>query len=230
MRNDVMWAVQGGPIVGDIKHGKRYDSGNITDEQYAADMAAVNTQLEELTMSINSFSASPMFCIKGQTVNVTLSWNVRGAYESLYINDVKYTGTGTSTVIQNVSAATEFTASVVGKHGAARFSKTKVQFSNYLYWGASSASAITENVVEALTNKMSSLTRIGEMEIEANNSYLLIAYPKSMGLSEISCGGIEGGFSDPQIISVTNEHGFTEDYYAYKSANKVTGTFNITLK
>lgn len=52
MRNDIMWATSGGPIIGEIRHGKRYDSGNVTSEKYAADMAGIDDSLIALNQAV----------------------------------------------------------------------------------------------------------------------------------------------------------------------------------
>lgn len=52
MRNDVLYATDGGPIVGKIKHGKRYDSGMVSAEQYSQDMATYDERMTALHQSV----------------------------------------------------------------------------------------------------------------------------------------------------------------------------------
>ena len=36
-----------------------------------------------------------------------------------------------------------------------------------------------------------------------------------------------GGFEDPAIVSIDNHSEFYEDYYVYRSANKLSSTFEV---
>ena len=52
MRNSTMWATQGGPIIGEIKNGKKYPFGTVAATQYEEDMAALNTEISGLNSAV----------------------------------------------------------------------------------------------------------------------------------------------------------------------------------
>ena len=52
MRESTMWATEGGPIVGEIRNGKKYPFGTVSATQYEADMAALNTEISGLNAAV----------------------------------------------------------------------------------------------------------------------------------------------------------------------------------
>ena len=57
--------------------------------------------------------------------------------------------------------------------------------------------------------------------------YIYYAYPKRLGTSEFMVNDFTGGFEDPAIVSIDNHSEFYEDYYVYRSANKLSSTFEV---
>ena len=60
-----------------------------------------------------------------------------------------------------------------------------------------------------------------------NDEYIYYSYPKRLGTSEFEINGFVGGFEDPTIIAIDNHSEYEEDYYVYRSANKISGTFTV---
>lgn len=54
MRENYTWTTDCGPVIGEIKHGKRYINGNVSEEQYEKDMAAVENRFENLDGKITT--------------------------------------------------------------------------------------------------------------------------------------------------------------------------------
>jgi hypothetical protein len=52
---------------------------------------------------------------------------------------------------------------------------------------------------------------------------MLFAFPKRLGTVTFWVGGFQGGFEDPETVSVTNANGWTEDYYVWRSTNSNLG-------
>ena len=48
MRENYTWATDCGPVVGEIKHGKRYINGNVSVEKYDEDMSKLNKKIDDL--------------------------------------------------------------------------------------------------------------------------------------------------------------------------------------
>lgn len=240
MRKDVMWNTDCGPIVGEIKHGKRYENGNVTEKQYSQDkdnlsgiLESLNSRIAKLELpqfSITAFLANPIICEMGKSETVLLSWRIVGEYKDIYVNGERFTGAGTELAVTNVKGDREFTLSVTGLDGEVKFAKTHVTFANLYYWGTSSSPEFTEANVKSLANSKISNIHENDFVINANNEHIFIAYPIRLGDSDISCGGIEGGFTEHQIVKMVNYYGYAENYYVYRSANKITGSFNISVR
>ena len=54
MRESTLWATQGGPIVGEIKNGKKYPFGTVPATEYDADMQALRTEIAGLNTAVVS--------------------------------------------------------------------------------------------------------------------------------------------------------------------------------
>jgi hypothetical protein len=105
-------------------------------------------------------------------------------------------------------------------------------FVNKIYYGASSIqSGWTSEQIKILTNK--ELSDVKERRFESfalENQYIIYAYPKRLGDAIISVSGVSGGFELPETISLTNDSGYIEDYYVYRSTNSGLGKLQIEIK
>ena len=100
----------------------------------------------------------------------------------------------------------------------------KITFLYKRYWGVTTASSITESLIEGLAN--SELTSTKSKTITgvtaAKGEYYVIAYPTALGaLSSIIQDGATPVLSafTRTTVSVTNAAGYTQDYYVYRSNN-----------
>jgi hypothetical protein len=225
-------------------------------EQVVTDKAAIKADLAALTASVNayeadtdatlreyntriarledstpleiiSFTAVPDVCEIGGSENVVLSWNVQGNIESLTINGEPVSGT--SKTYANVHEATSFTLNAVDAKGNIARRTISVDFVNHIFWGVSASANQTEGTVKALDNTELSNVRARTITVSANNEYIYYAYPKRLGTSEFRVNGFTGGFENPAIVSIDNHAGYDEDYYVYRSANKLNSTFEVHI-
>ena len=225
-------------------------------EQVVTDKAAIKADLAELTASVNayeadtdatlreyntriarledstpleiiSFTAVPDVCEIGGSENVVLSWNVQGNIESLTINGEPVSGS--SKTYANVHEATSFTLNAVDAKGNIARRTISVDFVNHIFWGVSASANQTEGTVKALDNTELSNVRARTITVSANNEYIYYAYPKRLGTSEFRVNGFTGGFENPAIVSIDNHAGYDEDYYVYRSANKLNSTFEVHI-
>ena len=58
MRESTMWATQGGPIIGEIRNGKKYPFGTVSATQYEEDMAALNAEISGLNSAVVACQAA----------------------------------------------------------------------------------------------------------------------------------------------------------------------------
>lgn len=185
-------------------------------------------RLEDSTpLEIISFTAVPDVCEIGGSENVVLSWNVQGNIESLTINGDPVSGS--SKTYANVHEATSFTLNAVDAKGNIARRTISVDFVNHIFWGVSASANQTEGTVKALDNTELSNVRARTITVSANNEYIYYAYPKRLGTSEFRVNGFTGGFENPAIVSIDNHAGYDEDYYVYRSANKLNSTFEVHI-
>ena len=144
------------------------------------------------------------------------------------------TGSPTSfTSSQNYShssygVVTTFTLTA-NKGPLVRSSQTTVTWTQKFYTGVGTAGQTSSAFIQSLT---------GVLQTYKNGNYLItagagqkvyIAYRAAYGTSQFLIGGFNGGFNAPTTVSVTNAHGFTENYYLYESVNQNLGAVTVTV-
>ena len=70
MREDVLWSSCGGPIVGNIKHGKKYPFGTVTAAQYEQDLAQIRLTLAEAVARLQNKETSDIEAVTGSITQV----------------------------------------------------------------------------------------------------------------------------------------------------------------
>lgn len=184
--------------------------------------------LEENTpLEIISFTASPDLCETGGQENVVLTWNVQGNIETITIDGQPVSGN--TKTIPNVRENTSFLLNVIDKKGNTARKTVTVKFVNHVYYGTSSNPTADEGTAKALDFTELSDERVRTMHVTPQNEYVYYAYPKRLGTSEFKVNGFTGGFEDPVTDSLDNHSGYEEDYYIYRSANKLNTTLDIQV-
>lgn len=180
-------------------------------------------------LEIVSFKANPNIAELGGTENVVLTWNIEGNYEFIRINGEVYSGTGSEMTIRNVDENALYTLSATNAYGVTVNATADIQFVNHIYWGTNSNPDFSEGTVKSLDNEELSNDRERKFKAIANNEYIYFAYPKRLGTSDFMCNGFSGGFQEPRVVAINNHSQFTEDYYVYRSTNKISGNFTFTV-
>ena len=192
---------------------------------------AVNRRIDEIigddTVEIRSFTASPNVCEKGGTENVVLTWIITGNVSAVKINNTIVTG---NTYTVTVNNDTIFTLEAFPEHGVSAVKEIEVKFVNHIFWGVSESATMDEGAVKALDFTELSDQRVREFTTNPNRQYIYYAYPKRLGASVFSAEGFEGGFTEPATVSIDNHSGYSEDYYVYRSENKISGTTLISVR
>lgn len=232
-------------IVGEIFDREKFLYNHPTNKEFNAAVKALNDKIDTNTNSIESISrrvsvlekngpleiisltATPDICEKGKSENIVLSWEIRGDYDYLSINGM--TVTGREYTVRNVTADTEFVLTAV-KQNERVTKKVSVKFINFVYYGVTSDETMSRSIVKALEyNKFTDDLNM-DVEVEANDQYIVFAYPKRLGKVVFRAGVLEGGFKEPAVVSVDNHNTYYEDYYVYRSYQKLIGTPVITVK
>lgn len=101
-----------------------------------------------------------------------------------------------------------------------------VSFYNLLNYGITTKTdTYLESDIEGLANQelTNDNTQVWDSVTAGSGEYLLFAFPTRLGIPVFYVGGFEGGFEDPETVSVTNSAGATEDYYVWRSNNANLG-------
>lgn len=200
----------------------------------AASIATINQRLANLeggeVIGILSFTATPQMCEKGATENVILSWTTKGDVRSAKINGE--TVTGNTKTIANLSSTQEFTLIIEDAKGITDQMKIVVPFINHIYWGTDSSGLMTEGTVKGLDYSELSDVAARSIRFTVNNSYIYYSYPKRLGTVQFKVGQLVGGFCDPDSVVIDNHAGYTEEYYVYRSNQKlgVNGPVSVTVE
>ncbi len=99
-----------------------------------------------------------------------------------------------------------------------------------VYWGVGAPGGSTEAFIEALANSALATTRNRTFTVTPSSTQkIYYAYRNAYGTATFTVGGFSGGFNSGTVISVTNAHGFTENYRLYESDNVDLGTTTVVV-
>ena len=198
----------------------------------AASIATINQRLANLeggeAIGILSFTATPQTCEKGVTENIVLEWETKGDVKTTKINGEVVSGN--TKTIKNVQSNQEFTLTVSDAKEITDSKKVSVTFSNYIYWGTDTSGLMTEGTVKGLDYSELTDQRTRNISTNPYGAYVYYSYPKRLGASIFSVSGFTGGFTSPETVVINNPSGYQEDYYVYRSVNKLTGSLEIVVK
>lgn len=198
----------------------------------AEQIATINQKIENMSggeaIEILSFTAEPATCEKGGTENVVLTWVTKGDVKVVRIDGTVVTGN--SYTMNNVASPKTVTLSVTDAKGLTITKNVDIKFTNHSYWGVDGSGEMSEGVVKGLDYTDMLESKAKTFTLNPNNEYIYYSYPKRLGTSQFFCSGFEGGFTNPSTIVVNNHSGYTEDYYVYRSENRLTGHLEIVVK
>ena len=202
-------------------------TGYVTTEEFEA----FKDELTYKPIKIESFSPDDSIFEKGQTVtSVTLRWSLNAVPKTQKLDGETVSGRS-KTFTGSWKSATSWRLDVTDEKGASDYATTSIDFYSRVYYGTSSYSSIGEEVIKSFTgvlrgNKESSIILTAD-----EGEYIYYCHPTSYGL----CGFIDAftgfpyAFEAPQIVSVTNAFGYTENYYVYRSTYAIKGQAKITV-
>lgn len=196
-----------------------------TVSEMSEDIGNIQNRLDALEyqpIKINSFISSPSICELGSFNTINLSWTA-SAIGSFTINTIPVSGN--TYTVANVGSAQAYT--LTATDGTTTDSKTiYVDFANTIYYG------VAKNLsnVSTLSNKILSNEKNRTINVNAeNDNYIVYALPKRLGNVVFRVNGFTGGFETPIEMNITNNSGYTETYYVYKSTNANLGNTTIEI-
>ena len=181
---------------------------------------------DSIPLEILNFRATPDVCEIGGSENVILSWNIQGTIAQITLDGQDVTGE-TQATKANVRENTSYLLNVADRRGNTARATASVKFVNHVFWGTSASAEATEATLKGLDHTELSDVRARTFNVSPDYEYIYYGYPKRLGTSEFKVNDFVGGFEDTEIVSVDNHAGFYEDYYIYRSANKLNSSFEV---
>jgi hypothetical protein len=113
-------------------------------------------------------------------------------------------------------------------------SDTEVQsvaFYNRRHWGVSATASgfVSADIGGLAGNELSNAKATTFTVTAGAGEYIWYCYPSRLGTSTFWVGGFEGGFESPETVSRTNDLGFIENFYCYRSTNSGLGSTTVTV-
>lgn len=191
-----------------------------------------NALYEEI--KINSFTTDKGTQARGTTItSVTLSWTTNKTPTSLTLDSTAIDASTKSKTISGLSIKWDnnktWTLKATDEKGATSTTTATISFGNYIYYGVGTTeNNFTSSFVTGLSKRLQT-SKAYDFSVTPSNQYIYYAVPKRLGTVSFKVGGFEGGFESPSTVSITNSSSYTEDYYVYRSTNKLSGTTAIDV-
>lgn len=198
------------------------------------DIATLKAQMAEVLyepIDIISFSVSPSLRELGSSVDsVTLNWKTNKIPSILTLDNTNINVNLTTQVIGGPFTATkQWKLYAADERGAYENAYTSITFTNNVYYGiGTEASNFDSNFITSLTTVLTTTSKY-DFTVIPNDQYIYYAIPKGRGTVSFKVGGFEGGFENPETVSVINKSNYTEEYYVYRSTNKITGSTTVDV-
>lgn len=197
-------------------------------------ISQMNTRIDEIEQAepanILRFIAKPNICEIGGIENIVFVWDVTGDIRKIMLNDIDVTDSEGTYTVPGLQTNSEYTLKVITKGGGTMSKTIGVSFVNHIYWGVSAISDMSKAIVKGLANTEMTDETEREIVLTLNNEHAVYAYPKRLGLVEFEVSGFKGGFEMPAEISIDNHADYSEDYYVYRSTQKLSGTALFKIK
>ena len=215
-------------------------------EQEVAVLLAWKAEKEYVNITASASHNRTGVVEKGTVFNdVTVSWSVSRVPTALTISGSGITGT------ESLTPATSGSKKIAGLNinadNASTFSWTVkatgeketdvdtakasgFNFRTRVYYGAAAAPAtINSDFVKTLTASGLVSSKVKSIEVNGGGKYIWYCLPKSMGTCSFMSNNFPFDMQAPQTVSVTNDLGYNEDYYVYRSTNQIDVTMKIEV-
>ena len=200
-------------------------------------ITVINNKLADLmyeAITISSFTHNVGTKERGSTVtDVTLSWKTNKTPttlsldgELLDVNTTSKTFSGLSITWDNNKT---WKLDVTDDREATATKSVSITFCNNIYYGVGSVTNGFDNTFVTGLAKRLQTAKAYDFTVNPSAQYIYYAVPTRLGAVTFKVGGFEGGFEAPETVSVTNSSGYTENYYVYRSTNKITGSTTVDV-
>lgn len=104
-------------------------------------------------------------------------------------------------------------------------------FYNNIYYGVSTNTGLTGNGINSSLTAVVSNTTTRSFNVTSNaGEYVYYSYPSRLGTAvTFFVEGFAGGFQTPYISGITNNNGYYENFYVFRSNNANLGPITVTV-
>jgi hypothetical protein len=179
---------------------------------------------------------------KGHSVaSVSLAWGYNKA-----ISAQSLSGTGTTPPALGARAQTVAGPFVVGggdkqftiqgtaaDDAALASASTWLRFKSKRFWGVSALSSLDSSGVLALAGSELATARQQSRVLAPSSQYIWFAWPQSFGgevLTDFTVNGLANTAYQRSTLSFTNSDGYVENYYLFRSALAVVGSYTVGVQ
>jgi hypothetical protein len=212
----------------------------------------------ETTIDPIIVKGSSSYSLNGDTVTLTYAGSAIPATGSAFLTDSSK-GTGfpayfnsgsmnqitfsSQTITGNIGDTITLRIVVTGSGGtpSTDIYDYEIVIGNELRWGATSSASIDGGQAFQILGNALPISTIDEQEINvglSNDTYLFVAHPVRHGEAQFSInngpyGGValQGVYGIPgnQTATATNDNGYAEVYYVYRSEQAINDSFTVRL-
>jgi|GEM_PF-6170891 len=186
-----------------------------------------NIEIPPTQLKIISFSASVGLVEKGREVNVMLSWSYSDNVDSQLLNGAMLDN---ALRVLNVTLSSSKTFTLTGNYESKTASaSTTVKFVEPIWFGRGLETQPSVNdLVKRIQNNENG-TYVFSSNTDAK-PYLWIVLPATANPSfKDPSTGFNVAMQPPVLESVTNEHGYTQNYNFYRSLNALNGAITVVI-
>lgn len=207
--------------------------------ELAEKVATLEQQMANLLYTaiyVTSFSNNAGTKEYGSTVSsVTLSWAINKTPTALTLDGETLDVSVRSKALTGLSITKDnkktWKLVATDERGATSTKTTTISFANGIYYGAKAApssynSAFVLGLKKELRNDIKSSFSVSS----GAGQYIYYCQPTRLGKCAFTLGGFNGGFILADTITFTNQSGYSEPYYIYRSDNANLGSPLVTVK
>jgi len=222
----------------EIKSGLGNVSSAVAADYYSK--TEVDQYLDSLysVIKLESVSVSPAYAELGSSKTVNVSWAASRKPYNVTVNGTdmtsQVTGETGSFSFSNVNSDTTYTVAIKDHKNNGQSKNGSIKFVNRVYWGASSSASLnSSDAIKGLSKKSADndsgakSRNVGSLSF--NNQYFYYCYPSRLGAITATAGGLAFALNAPVTVSFTNDSGYTENYYVYRSSNVLSGSLSIVV-
>lgn len=176
----------------------------------------------------------------GSTKDITFTWSFKVGTKAAELSSLTFRGaakavTATSEKVTGISSTSSYTVRGTRADGnkEPKEATANVYFYNKYYFGyGTDPDTVDSAFIKTLTAKSAlsgSRPKFTEVASCAEGNYIWLAYPSRLGASSFKMNGFNGGFKDVQTVSFTNNSGYTESYYVYRSVEPSLGSIEVQV-